>query len=158
MTPHTAEKIYGVILDQKTFGVDQEKTEVRRQEMKQERLRKGRRLALGQADIKVTPTDQKKHLLRLSEYLELVEKKNGTRMICCIKCGNDFCPPGDNYKKYALRWTRDLRELKKVTEAEQPVTHYQEYICPGCGTLLQVDPWCPLIDNDVPLWDIDVKG
>ena len=106
---------------------------------------------------KLKPSDKKKNLTRISECLEIVEKIDGTKMICCMKCGNEFCAPGENYKKYALRWTRDLRELKKVTEGEQPITSYQEYICPGCGTLLQVDPWCPLIDSNEPLWDIDVK-
>ena len=157
VTLQTAEKVYGVILNPKTFEVNMTKTEKRRQEMRQERLSKGEKLTPAKPITKLQPSDKKGSLIRISEYLEIVEKKDGTKMICCMKCGNEFCGPGDNYKKYALRWTRDLHELKKVTEGEQPITSYQEYICPGCGTLLQVDPWCPLIDSDEPLWDIDVK-
>jgi hypothetical protein len=156
VTLQTAEKVYGVILSPKTFEVDMKKTEERRQEIRQERLSKGEKLIPGKV-TKLGPKAKKGTLIRVSEYLEIVEKKDGTKRICCMRCGNEFCAPGDNYKKYALRWTRDLRELKKVTEGEQPITSYQEYICPGCGTLLQVDPWCTLIDSDEPLWDIDVR-
>jgi acetone carboxylase gamma subunit len=46
--------------------------------------------------------------------------------------------------------------MKKVPESEESITYYQEYICPGCGTLLQVDTWCPEIDRDEPLWDFQV--
>ena len=70
---------------------------------------------------------------------------------------SEIASPDDNYKKYALRWARDIRDLKKVTEGEQPITYYQEYICPGCGTLLQVDTWCPLIDDDEPVWDVAIR-
>jgi hypothetical protein len=87
----------------------------------------------GNRNIKLGASAKKDVLIRLSEYLEVVEKKDGMKMICCVKCGNEFCAPGDNYKKYALRRTRDLGELKKVTEGEKPITCYQQYICPGCG-------------------------
>jgi len=157
VTLNTAAKVYGVILNHKTFEVDMKKTEERRQEIRKERLSKGKMLTPDKRITNLKPSDKKGSLIRISEYLEIVEKKDGVKMICCMKCGNEFCAPGDNYKKYALRWLRDLRETKRVTEGEEPVTHYQEYICPGCGTLLQVDPWCPLIDSDEPLWDIDVK-
>jgi len=137
--------------------VDSEKTEARRQEIRQGRLKHGERLISQPDKRKLDPSEIKETLMRIHEYLELVEKKDGTKTICCAKCGNEFCSPSDNYKKYTLRWTRDIRELKKVMEGQEPITYYQEYICPGCGTLLEVDTWCPLIDDDEPLWDIHIK-
>jgi len=157
VTLRTAANIYGVILHPRICEVDFKKTEERRQEMRMERLSKAEKLTPRKAITKLDLSAKKRVLIRLSEYLEVVEKKDGMKMICCIKCGNEFCVPGDNYKKYALRWTRDLHELKIVTESEESIMSYQEYICPGCGTLLHVDPWCSLIDNNEPLWDIDVK-
>ena len=90
--------------------------------------------------------------------MEIVEKTDGKKVIICLKCGNEFCEQGDNYKKHSLRITRDVRELKEVAEGVEPLECYQEYICPGCGTLLQVDTWCPQLDSDEPVWDIDVKA
>lgn len=155
VTPEMATRIYGVVLDQ-NLSVDTAKTKARRQEIIQERLRKGQSLAVSKKISRLDPSSRKSTLIRISEYLEIVEKKDSTKMICCIECGQQFCPPGENYKKFALRWVRDLREVKSVAEGEKPVTNYQEYICPGCGRLLQVDPWCPSLDNDEPFWDIDV--
>lgn len=152
-----AAKIYGVIMNPETLEIDLGKTEARRHEMKQERLSKGEKLTPEKGITKVKSSEKKRTLIRIGEYLEIVEKFDNTKVICCVKCGNEFCTPGKNYKDYALRWTRDIREIKKVAEGEQPLEYYQEYICPGCGTLLQVDTWCPLIDNDTPVWDIDIK-
>ncbi len=157
VTLETAAKIYGVVVNPDTLELEHEKTEERRKEIKKERLIRGQMLSPGRTVIKLDPSNKKRILIRISEYLEIVEKVDGAKVICCRECGNEFCSAGDNYKKYALRLVRDLRETKKVSKGVEPITHYQEYICPGCGTLLQVDTWCPLIDNDEPLWDIDVK-
>ncbi len=157
ITLETAHKIYGVVINLERREVDSPETEKKRQEMRQERLSKGQKLTPEKPITKLEPTAKKSSLMRISEYLDIVEKADGTKVICCIKCGNEFCTPGDNYKKYTLRITRDIREMKKVAEGVEPLEYYQEYICPGCGTLLQVDTWCPLIDSDEPVWDIDVK-
>lgn len=153
----SASKVYGVIVDPNTFEVDRGKTEEMRREMRQERLSKGKRLSTAKSASKLRSSAKKKTLMRIHEYLEIIEKGNGKKAIVCVKCGNEFCSPGDNYKKYALRWTRDVREMKKVPPGEESITYYQEYICPGCGTLLQVDCWYPEIDSDEPLWDIDIR-
>ena len=157
VTLETAAKVYGVVIDPGTLDLAPEKTESRRREIREERLNKGVKLTTDKPITKIDPSDKKKILMRISEYLEIVEKADGAKMICCIGCRNEFCPPGDNYKKFSLRINRDLREMKKVTEGEEPVTHYQEYICPGCGTLLEVDTWSPVTDDAEPLWDIDIK-
>jgi len=157
ITLETAYKVYGVVINPETLEVDSQKTEEKRQQIRQERLSKGERLTPAKAITKLKPSAKKSNLVRISEYLEIVEKIDGTKVICCIKCGNEFCAPGDNYKKHTLRITKDIREMKKVTEGVEPLEYYQEYICPGCGTLLQVDTWCPLIDSDEPVWDTDVR-
>lgn len=157
VTLQTAANVYGVVINPEAFEIDHEKTEIRRQEIRQERLTKGEKVTPPRPVTKLERLAKKRTLARISEYLEIVEKIDGTKVICCIECGNQFCPTGDNYKRYALRMRRDLREMKKVDEDEEPLTYYHEYICPGCGTLLQVDVWCPRLDNDEPLWDIDVK-
>jgi len=152
----TAVKMYGVVVHPETLKLDLQKTQEKRQEIRQERLEKGKKLTPEKVLTKVEPGIRKRSIMRIHEYLEIVEKTDGSKIICCIKCSNEFCPSGDNYKKYALRWVRDLREMKKVSQGEKPITHYQEYICPGCGTLLSVDVWSPLVDTDEPLWDIDI--
>jgi N-methylhydantoinase B len=152
-----AAKFYGVVIDPDTLEVDVAKTEERRRQIRQERLSKGERIVTTDPAPKAGTSANKRSLIRIHEYLEIVEKIDGGKAIVCIKCGNDFCPPGDNYKKYALRWTKDIREVKVVPEDEPSLEYYQEYICPGCGTLLQVDTWCPELDSDEPLWDIDVR-
>ena len=157
VTIETATNIYGVVIDPKNLEIDFKKTEARRKEIRSERLNKAQNLTPGKPSIKLDQPTKKKSLIRISEYLEIVEKVDGAKVICCTECGNEFCNMGDNYKKYALRQVKDLREMKKLGEGEDTLTHYQEYICPRCGTLLQVDTWCPLIDSDEPLWDIDVK-
>jgi hypothetical protein len=53
--------------------------------------------------------------------------------------------------------SRSFRLKVILPASTKPITYYQHYICPGCGTFLQVDVWCPLIDTDEPIWDIDVK-
>jgi hypothetical protein len=157
-TVETASKVYGVVIDPETLALDLQKTEERRKEIRQERIRSAKWVTASVKNpTKLAPSLKKKSLIRVHEYLEVVEKIDGSKVICCVKCGNEFCALGDNYKKYALRQMKDIREMKKVREEEEPLTHYQEYICPGCGTLLQVDTWCPLIDTEEPLWDIDVK-
>lgn len=155
VTLGSAREVYGVAIDAETLELQTDETEDLRQALRQERLGNARRLS------STPPLGSKgggrKALLRITEYLEIAESEDGTRAISCVKCGNDFCPPGDNYKKYALRRVRDLREMKKVGEGQEPITNYQEYICPGCGTLLQVDPWCEAVHSAEPLWDIDIR-
>jgi acetone carboxylase gamma subunit len=98
--------------------------------------------------------------MRFHEYLEIVSKTDGQRVTRCIKCGHEFCNAADNYKKHTLLWERDAKEypLRSPVSGETMFTRYQEYICPGCGTLLQVDVICPELDKDNPiLWDIQLK-
>ncbi len=98
--------------------------------------------------------------MRFHEYLEIVSKEDGRKVIRCVKCGHEFCDAADNYKRHALLWERDASEYPSRSPAsgESMFTRYQEFICPGCATLLQVDVISPELDRSDPiLWDIQLK-
>ncbi len=100
-----------------------------------------------------------KHM-RFHEYLKTAKKEDGQTVVRCINCDYEFCKATENYKEHALVWERTLDDipLRKPLSGDPMFTHYQEFICPGCGTLLQVDVFCPELDNDVPiLWDTELK-
>ena len=154
--PDTAAGIYGVVLDTESGEIDYEGTKRRREKIRKERLERGERLTPAIPQKQLVP-GEKKTLRRIHEYLEIIEKNNGEKVIACIKCGHEFGPHTENYKKYALRWTKPVCDIKKCIDTEV-ITCYQEYICPGCGTLLQVDTLCPMLDDDKPVWDIHVEA
>ena len=148
-----AKRIYGVIFKDGSLEVDQPATESERVEIRAERIRNS------------TPPEKLgakngggKRLLKVHEYLEVI-KSNGKKIIQCVKCHFEFCGVDDNYKKYAQYRKRDLLEVrgKPMLTGDSPMVVYQEYICPGCATLLQVDILCPELDSEEPLWDMQVK-
>lgn len=156
-THEMAEKVYGVVIDAECLEIDHDKTQKLRGTLLRERIKKAQPVTPGIEADKLDASKRGKKLRRITEYLEILEKTDGQKVICCIKCGNQFCSAQDNYKKYALRSVRDPRELKSVADCDETLTYYREYICPGCGTLLQVEAWCPTLDSDEPFWDIAVK-
>lgn len=98
--------------------------------------------------------------MRIHEYLEIADNKEGKKIIRCLKCGHEFCDARENYKLHALYRERDLKDVKlrSLISGEPTFVLYQEYICPGCGTLLEVDTYCPELDKDDPVvWDIQIK-
>ena len=98
--------------------------------------------------------------MRISEYLEIVTKSSGQKVIRCIKCEHEFCGAQENYKKHTLVLERDLKDLplRSPISGDPMFTRSQEFICPGCGTLLQADTYCPELDADNPIvWDIQIK-
>lgn len=97
--------------------------------------------------------------MRIHEYLEIAPNDRGERMIRCLRCGHEFCGPDENYKLHALVRVRDLEELplRSLRSGEPPFVEYQEFICPGCATLLEVDSFCRELDGDDPVvWDIRI--
>ncbi len=98
--------------------------------------------------------------MRIHEYLEIVEEAAGESMGVCRKCGSEFCEARDYYKKYALLREKDWSELprRRTLSGEPPFIVYQEFICPGCATLLNVDTLCKALDaDDLLVWDIQVE-
>ncbi len=140
---------YGVIVD--ANGAPDEKATVRkRQQIRDRRVKEAGGQPIGQ----YTAPRAAKKSLRVHEYLEVMAKGKGS-VIRCVKCGNEFGSSKQNYKKHALKRTREI----SPSGAAMPDLKcwYHEYLCPGCGTLLQVDSWIPGVDKDEPIWDIQVE-
>lgn len=98
--------------------------------------------------------------MRIHEYLEIVSKEDGAKVIVCSRCGHEFGGADENYKRHALYIERDLKEWpnRAPVSGDGMFVVYQEYICPGCGVLLEVDNYCPDLDSEEEkiLWDIQI--
>ena len=153
--PETAEDMYGVILKQDGMAIDPEATRKRRE------LYRGQRLALRKGTAEsIRPEDVRRKIGRMHEYLEILEKHSGERVIACVKCGNPFCSADENYKDFTIYRENDLAGIRGrfLASGEKPFVLYQEYICPGCGTLLEVDVLCRELEDEksTVIWDIHV--
>ncbi len=101
----------------------------------------------------------KKDGMRIHEYLEIVEK-DGEMVIRCLKCGYIFGSAKENYKKGCLLREREFKEVMNpmfCLSKEGAFERLQEFICPGCGILLEVDVVVPELEQDPILWDIQIK-
>ncbi|HLE81877.1 MAG TPA: hydantoinase B/oxoprolinase family protein, partial [Dehalococcoidia bacterium] len=157
LTPEAAARVYGVVTRESAGQIDPEATKARRRQIREERLLKAAPLTQGgDTGHGRLHEEVEQELLRIHEYLAIVRTTDGRKLIACTSCGHQFCGAAENYKVHAVRWTRDVAEMKKVPAGEETFAYYQEYICPGCATLLQVDIWYPSLDTDEPLWDIHV--
>ena len=150
-----AQNIYGVIVDRSTLSLDPAKTEERRREIREQRLKEGRRPA--STGPQTGNGAGWKKILRIHEYLEIA--RNGGKVRCrCIRCGYLFGSPEENYKKHCLKRVVALDKfaLRPLPTRGPYLGHIQEYICPGCATLLQVDVYCPALGGEEDLWDIRI--
>jgi len=152
----TAETIYGVVVDEASGGVNLERTKLRRGELRDRRLREGK-LPAGSAPPPPKDRDWKP-VLRFHESLDLV-RAGKDFAIRCRRCARLLCDGKENYKTHALLRDRDLEDLsgRRLPSGEPYRAIYQEYSCPGCGTLLCVDVLCSEVSSDEPLWDIRVE-
>ncbi|CAB3393193.1 acetone carboxylase subunit gamma [Kyrpidia spormannii] len=99
-------------------------------------------------------------LLPYAEHLYIVDKPDKSRVVKC-DCGHEFGDYRRNWKLSALVYVRDTEE--KINEiypnmlgCDPEWMHLREYICPGCGTLLEVEavpPGYPVVFDFQP--DID---
>ncbi|MDP6558677.1 MAG: hydantoinase B/oxoprolinase family protein [Candidatus Binatia bacterium] len=151
--PQVAERIYGVIMNPQTLSIDLATTESRRKEIREIRLRESRPLS---ASATLDERDGAwETVLRIHEYLEIA--RNGSEhFIRCIRCETLFGHPKENYKKYSLRRVVNLDQVAvhPLPPGETYLGQYHEYICPGCGTLLQMDVFCPALGGEEDLWDL----
>jgi len=148
---YAATRCYGIALGPDGQTLDDRATQRRRQALRQERLAQGKRPS---DKAPLVPRGQELPTrLRLNEHLE-VAGHQGTAVVRC-RCGHVFCNAHENYKEHALRRDRDLEELtgRRLPHGQPYLAVWQEYICPGCGTMLQVDVWCPSLGDGAPLWD-----
>jgi acetone carboxylase gamma subunit len=100
-------------------------------------------------------------MMRFHEYLEMVEKHTGEKVIICLRCGNQFCSASENYKNFSIYRENDLAGVggRFLASGEKPFVTYQEYICPGCGTLLEVDVLCKGLEDEKSevIWDMQIN-
>jgi acetone carboxylase gamma subunit len=99
-------------------------------------------------------------LLPIGEHLQIVQSSS-ERVVKC-DCGHEFGPYTENWKIHALIFVRDteelLEELYPGPKACDPkLQELREFICPGCGTLLEVEavpPGYPITFDFLP----DLEG
>jgi N-methylhydantoinase B len=154
ISPQVAEKIYGVILNPVDGSVDHDKTKARRMEMLQER-KKG---AILRGEQKNKPaleeTNRTCNRVRIHEYLEIEKAaRNHNARIRCRKCGMVLCEASTNYKESVPYKDRDPSEINHML-IKKNLMIYREYYCPGCATLLEVDP-TPY--GEAHIWDIQLS-
>jgi acetone carboxylase gamma subunit len=94
-------------------------------------------------------------LAMMQEHLFVVEKADGTRITRC-DCGAEFGDYRSNWKEEALVYERDPRDGEIFVGSHAADPDWQvlrEFYCPGCATLLDVEPvpvGYPFIHNFVP--------
>lgn len=148
----TAERIYGI-----TFGgagiADLDATATLRAERRHARLaaHPDRPTAPGPAG-----TPGWSALRRIHESIDLGADGHGALGYGCRRCGTSLGAVSENYKRHARR---SVRQLETIADAPMPdgsefLAVLHEYACPGCGTLLQVDVYCPDLGGEEDLWDI----
>jgi acetone carboxylase, gamma subunit len=99
-------------------------------------------------------------LLPIGEHLNIIQK--GSARIVKCDCGHEFGPYTVNWKLGALVYVRDTKEklddLYPGWKSPDPsLQEIREFICPGCGTLLEVEavpPGYPVTFDFLP----DLEG
>jgi acetone carboxylase gamma subunit len=96
-----------------------------------------------------------KILLPLTDRLYIVDKRTAAVVKC--QCGHEFGDYRDNWKLSALiRVRRTLDELGEIYgpfACDPDWMELREFLCPGCGALLEVDaavPGYPITFDFVP--------
>ena len=100
-------------------------------------------------------------LLPLAEHLFIVKK--GERAIVKTTCGQELCAWNEPWPMHCRIIVRNTREKLLEIYPEEHLTinpdliELREFICPGCGTLLDVDcvpPTYPIVQEFTP----DLEG
>ena len=127
-----AHKLYGVVLNER-LEIDEAQTIQERQRIIEQRLSE----AKGAIPVRKKPGGNVVRIV--GEYLELVEIA-GERVIRCRRCQHVYCSEGDNPQKYALNREQDLGSagswICRRWNGNSPNFVFVEYICPGCGVLI----------------------
>lgn len=151
---NAAKSTYGLAF-KGDLEIDYTETERARRRMVEERLRRGRKLRDFDKDRGGVGKVIRKH--HISEYLIICEHEMGS-VAQCAKCGYAFCRSEENYKYFSLVWEGYPSE-SGLTPERHPRDGgemiYREFYCPGCGTLLEVEPTMKgapiLIDTELDL-------
>jgi len=95
-------------------------------------------------------------LLPLGEHIYIVQGENGRTVKC--DCGYEFGDYRENWKLNSLVHVRDTREdIEEIYPGRQACDpdwmEIREFICPGCGTLLEAEaapPGFPIVFDFLP--------
>ncbi len=98
--------------------------------------------------------------MQITEYVDIDLERE---VWLCRRCGKELISARENYKKGCLIYDRDPSEIHNPIPGEPHAVfpdpnwvRYLEFYCPGCGTLMDVQPLPPghPITYDIQL-DID---
>ena len=152
-TPWAAETFFGVVLDARG-DVCLEETIALRRGRREERLPAvpvaG---AAPQADRLEGEVIHTPHAV-----LEVVQGPAGL-FWRCTRCRRSLGDARENYKHRAVLRIQRMEDASEspLPSGEAFVGEYHQYLCPGCGTLLQVDAYCPAAGGESVLWDIALQ-
>jgi N-methylhydantoinase B len=155
----SAERIYGVVLDQEGRTVDATSTMKRRDQIRETRLHEGKPPSGRTTSWEGGPAGEWRPAQRFHAVLEIAT--DGNRFVIrCSRCRHLYCGAEENYKLYALSRVVDLNDFMPypLPSGEPYVGEYHEYFCPGCATQLQIDLYCPTLGGEPVLWDIQIKS
>ncbi len=77
----------------------------------------------------------------------------------CRGCGHDLGDARADYKRGTVRVVESLAEVSELgLPSGEFIGELQEYCCPGCLTLLQVDVCCRALDGDAVVHDISLDS
>ena len=134
-----AESVYGVIFNSNR-QIDYAETEKTRKRIIQNRLDRGKKLKEGKIGVNDLRNFSRKR--NISEYLRISKYEKGS-VIQCNKCDYVFCDNNENYKLYSLMWEGYGSHIGLIADRhpkEGGEMIYREFYCPGCGTLIEVEP------------------
>ena len=143
-----AKKIYGVVIDSDTGVANEDATLSNRGEMRRQRLKDAGYDADQMKEARDNWSKQRPDGHRLGEAMQVCDG-----YVICARCEEKLAPAGDNPKRHVPALRRELNALgpwvAKRWDGESPDFEWIEYICPGCGYLLDAnlrkkgepDPW-----------------
>jgi DNA-directed RNA polymerase subunit RPC12/RpoP len=135
------------VLDPVTVKILGNETEVRRDEIRSERLAAGGRTPV----LRQVPEDWRESGEADARFGETLRVRNGK--IVCARCGEKIAALGSNPKKGAVEIRQDLKMaspwIAKRWNGASPDFIFIEYVCSGCGYLIDAaqrrkaedEPW-----------------
>ncbi len=134
-----ARSVYGVIFNS-NGQINVAETEITRKKIIQNRLKRGKKMK--ECNIGVKDLGNFTRSRNISEYLR-ISKYEKALVVQCNRCDYIFCDKTENYRLYALMWEGYGSQIGLMPDRhpkEGGEMIYREFYCPGCGTLLEVEP------------------
>ena len=145
VTREGARTFYGVEFSEDGKHVDLDKTNKRRQQIKQNRVQG--------VQVAQKTDSHGVHKARVNQYLSVIEI-DGQYMISC-RCGHIICKVDENYKEHVIR--KDLPITKAGMHIDIP-PHvpdkkfmWREFYCPQCALLLTNEV---ALEEDPVVWEV----